>query len=112
MTKKNRKVALAEALAARSEELFPELNKQDEPEEWEVRCVISAIHPKNEKRLIDEEDYNIPIKKICCKVGQPFKIFWENGGNMIHQVVTKAPDEDDYGFWIETTSKMWRFDYI
>ena len=106
------KATLAQAIAARSKELFQQFQEEDEAQIWDVKCVITGVHPKDEKKLVDKDDYHIPIVKLGCEVGKPFKIFWERGGFMTHQVVMKPPEEDDYGFWIETTTKMWRFDYI
>lgn len=106
------KTTLAEAIVARSKELFPQFHEQSEAEIWDVKCVISGVHPKGEKKLVDREDYHVPIVKLGCEVGKPFKIFWERGGFMVHQVVMKPPEEDDYGFWVETATKVWRFDYI
>lgn len=103
------KTTLAQAIEARSEELFKDV---EEAEVWEVRCIITAVHPIGEKRLVDKDNYNIPITKLGCEVGKPFKVYYERGGFFIHQVVTDPPEEDDYGFWVKTTTKIWRFDYI
>lgn len=80
--------------------------------EREVRCKITAIYSQGEKKLVNGERYNIPIKKLGCEVGKPFKIFWERGGFIVHQVVTAPVKVDEHGFWVETTTKLWRFDYI
>ena len=106
------KTTLAQAMAARMPELFPQLQEQNEAEIWEVKCTITGIHPIGEKKLIDKDIYNEPIIKLGCEIGKPFKIFFERGGFMVHQVVTANIEEDDYGFWVETTTKLWRFDYI
>ncbi len=78
----------------------------------EVKCMIGAVYDTLTNEIVNREFYNQPIKKVVCEVGKPLKIFFENGGFFIHQVVQSEPDETDRGFWLETTTKTWRFDYI
>ena len=106
------KTTLAQALAARTDELFQNDTEQSEAAIWEVKCIITSIHLKGDKQLVNKDVYNVPISKLGCEVGKPFKIFFEKGCFMVHQVVKAEPKEDDYGFWVETTTKLWRFDYI
>ena len=100
---------LAQAIEARSEELFKDV---EEAEVWEVRCVIAEVRNNRTNELVNKEYYNIPIKKLICKQDNPLKIFFEKGGFIVHQIVKSDPEEYDRGFWLSTSTKTWRFDYI
>lgn len=44
------------------------------------------------------------------KVGEPLKIKYIGGLSFSHEDIVDI-EENDYGFWIETTKKLWKFDY-
>lgn len=44
------------------------------------------------------------------KIGEPLKIKYLAGSSFTHEDIVDI-EEDDYGFWIETTKKLWRFNY-
>ena len=44
------------------------------------------------------------------KIGEPLKIKYLDGSSFTHEDVVDI-EEDDYGFWIETIKKLWRFNY-
>lgn len=77
-----------------------------------VRCVIVAVYNNKTNMMVNPEYYNRPVKEVVCNLNEPLKVFFEKGGFFVHQVVKKEPAEDDRGFWIETSTKIWRFDYI
>ena len=51
------------------------------------------------------------VNSVSFDIGQPLKIVFENGGSITHETIIDV-SEDDYGYWIETTKKLWKFDYV
>lgn len=47
---------------------------------------------------------------VSFDIGQPLRIRFEDGSILTHETIIDVL-EDDYGYWIETTKKLWKFDY-
>jgi hypothetical protein len=50
-----------------------------------------------------------PVREFIDDIGKELKVTYEDGSFFTHEIVV-SHDQDDYGFWIETTNKLWRFD--
>lgn len=50
------------------------------------------------------------VKDVKAEIGKPLKIEYLDGGSFTHETVLEL-NEDCDGFWIETTNKLWKFDY-
>ena len=50
------------------------------------------------------------VKDVKVEIGKPLKIKYLDGGSFTHETVLEL-NEDCDGFWIETTNKLWKFDY-
>ena len=50
------------------------------------------------------------VKDVKVEIGKPLKIEYLDGGSFTHETVLEL-NEDCDGFWIETTNKLWKFDY-
>lgn len=75
------------------------------------RFIIGAILNKKTDDLVCKHYYNRPIKEIIDIIGQPLQIQYEDGSFFTHEKVIDHY-QTDYGFWVETTSKNWRFDWL
>lgn len=51
------------------------------------------------------------VTNVSFNIGEPLKITFEEGGSISHENIIEV-SEDDYGYWIETTKKLWKFDYV
>lgn len=69
-------------------------------------------------KIIDKEtNQEICVKysskyasSVSLDIGHPLKIRFEDGSIITHETILDVL-EDDYGYWIETTKKLWKFDY-
>lgn len=75
------------------------------------KCTIGAIYNKSTNELVHKEFYNKPIKEVVDVVGEPLKIIFEDDLTLLFKEVVNH-DQTDYGFWVETIYKNWRFDWI
>lgn len=71
--------------------------------------VIGKIINKHTNQEVCKQYINKPVKEIVDNLGKQLKIVYESGSFFIHEIVISRV-KDDYGFWIETTNKLWRFE--
>lgn len=79
-------------------------------EDVEHKLYISKVMNKNTKQEVVPQYTNKLIKKYVLNIGNPLRVRFVDGCSFTHEVVLST-SEDDYGFWIETTNKFWRFDW-
>lgn len=52
------------------------------------------------------------VKDFTYEIGHQFAIFFENGNETVFPSIIEDFEENDYGFWIETTDMLWRLDKV
>ena len=75
-------------------------------------CKIGKIYNKNTKSDVCSQYKGKEIENVICNVGECLKVNYASGSGFTHYEIVLDVDETDYGFWVETTRKMWRFDYV
>lgn len=71
--------------------------------------VIGKIINKTTQQEVCQRYINKPIREIVDDIGKDLKVTYEDGSFFTHEKVIEC-NQDDYGFWIETTNKLWRID--
>lgn len=71
--------------------------------------VIGKIMNKTTQQEVCQQYINKPIREILDDIGKELKVTYEDGSFFTHEIVIEH-EQDDYGFWIETTNKLWRID--
>ena len=71
--------------------------------------VISKIINKHTNQEVCKQYINKLVREIVDNIGEELKVIYEGGSFFTHEIVV-SHDQDDYGFWIETTNKLWRID--
>ena len=71
--------------------------------------VIGKIINKATNQEVCQRYINKPIREIIDDIGKELKVIYEDGSFFTHEAIINH-QQDDYGFWIETTNKLWRFD--
>ena len=71
--------------------------------------VIGKVINKKTNQEVCQRYINKPIREIRDIIGEDLKVTYEDGSFFTHETVV-SHEQDDYGFWIETTFKMWRID--
>lgn len=88
-------------------------NDIDEVFKLDGKCVLALVKDKITKKETHKEYANMRIGTVHCTTGKPLSIYWKNNwGNLYVDECVIDIDENEYGFWIETTNKLWRFDYV
>lgn len=71
--------------------------------------VIGKIVNKQTNQDVCQNYLNKELRDFEANIGEDLKIIYANGSFFTHEKVLEC-DQDDYGFWIETTNKLWRID--
>lgn len=72
--------------------------------------VIGKIINKHTNQDVLHDYLNKELIDFKGNIGEDLKIIYSNGHSFFtHEKVIEC-DQDDYGFWIETTNKLWRID--
>ena len=71
--------------------------------------IIGKVINKNTYQEVCQRYINKPVRDIDARVDYELKITYEDGSFFTHEKVIEC-NQDDYGFWIETTNKLWRID--
>jgi len=71
--------------------------------------VIGKIVNKQTNQDVCQNYLNKELRDFEANIGEDLKIIYTNGSFFTHEKVLEC-DQDDYGFWIETTNKLWRID--
>ena len=74
------------------------------------KIFLDVVLNKRNKQEVCSQYCKRFIKDVKVEIGKPLKIQYLNGGSFIHETVLEL-NEDCNGFWIETTNKLWKFDY-
>lgn len=74
---------------------------------YKIGCILN----KKTKQSVCSHYTNKLINKVICDIGKELIVFYVSDGHFSHEKVINVL-EDDYGFWIETTNKEWRFDHV
>lgn len=73
------------------------------------KLLLHSLYNKNTRQEVCNYYANRVCKEVHMEIGEPLKIKYETGSGFTHEKVFDI-EENDYGFWVETTRKMWRFD--
>lgn len=72
--------------------------------------ILDKVLNKKTYKEVCKEYSGQYIKDVSFEEGKPLQIHFENGTTIQHETIIEF-SEDDYGYWIETTNKLWKFDY-
>ena len=72
--------------------------------------ILDKVINKATKKEVCDSYSGKYVAEVSCIVGEPLKIKFEDGSSITHENIIDLA-ENDYGYWIETTKKLWKFDY-
>lgn len=73
------------------------------------QMVIRKVINKNTNQEVCQQYINKPVREFIDNIDEELKVVYEDGSFFTHEKVLEH-EQDDYGFWIETTKKLWRID--
>lgn len=71
---------------------------------------LDKIYNKIDSSEIDKEYCKKALHEVNVIIGNYLILEFLDGGIVIDEPVISI-DEDDYGFWVETENKLFKFDY-
>lgn len=74
-----------------------------------MKLLLHSIYNKNTEQRVCDYYTNRIVTHFVAEIGEDLKVIYEGGSFFTHEQVVDV-EENDYGFWIETTRKKWRFD--